>query len=159
VDETFGQLVTLLLILAAWGIKGVSEARKRRGAPPRRAPPPGGAPAPGEEDRARSPERPRRDLPPVPYPRPSQRVAPAPLDVPASMAADLTRGYVADHQTEVRSVRRRRRRREALARLSPGAVRASARTLTRAGVLWSEGLGPPRAVRGPHQPPVLRRYR
>ena len=154
-DDSIGQLLTLGVIFGAWIVKGVLEAKKRKDRAAQRPHP-----------KPRPPQDPaleldlRRQRAPVPSPMPPPMPAPRAHAAPHLGARhpgtlQVTHGTAAPdtHETVVRSARTRERRARTLRILAPDLRTGDARALTRAGVLWSEVLGPPRAYRGPHRPP------
>jgi hypothetical protein len=163
VDDALGQLVVLLLIGAAWLVKGIADAKRKRDlmvqrrpedpdvdASPRRQPSPP----------VRVPPMSPAPLSPVPWPPvptappptpPAARFPPALVLAPSSSTAPRPWRHG--------PARRRRLRHRALRALAGGGpVRDPAR-MVRAGILWREVLGPPRALRGPHRAPCWSRYR
>ena len=169
--ESVSQIVFFVLIVAGWVIKAIVEARqaKQRKTAPR--------PPPAEdvlrEDVPRPVHVPRP--PPTPPRAPARRpltssrgggdrlghlgvgLAGRTLDAPGgptlpgrllhSSAAAVAHGKQAQ----------RARRASVVGRLTGGQDIAPGRNLTRAGLLWSEILGPCRALRGPHRSPAASR--
>jgi len=169
--DALAQLVFFVLIVAGWVIKAVVEARqakRRREA----GPPPETEAVPEASDRVL---RPRPTPPPIPTSarrprstrlRDEERLghldpglaarhldptvgAAAPGRLLLSSAAAVAHGATA----------RKEQRRSVLARLTGGVEVTPGKELTRAGVLWSEILGPCRALRGPHRSPAATRTR
>lgn len=167
-DESFGQLVVLILIGIGWVIKGIAENRKRQQQKEQ-------ARRQQQEELARGPEmtEPEREvplpLPPIaPHPQtesasPRSRTSEIRAWRPSTTSS--ARPHLSEQATSYMprtitvSERRTDTRRAMLRRLSGGARPSSLRAATRAGILWSEVLGPPRAVRGHHVPPTFVRGR
>ncbi len=165
--DAIAQLVFFILIAAGWVLKAVVESRKAK--QNRRVPQPpkveggGGRDAPGRVSRPRPV--------PAPVPPPAPRRARRSLghlelnvDDRTHRGADgafvpgrLLRSSAAAvaHGKQALQVRRT----SVLARLTGGRDVAPGRDLTRAGVLWSEILGPCRALKGPHRSPAATRIR
>ena len=169
--ESVSQLVFFVLIVAGWVIKAIVEAKqaKQRKTAPR--PPP--AEEVLREDVPRTVHVPRPPL--MPPHAPARRpLAEAPvgadrlghlevglagrtLDAPGgptlpgrllhSSAAAIAHGKQAQLA----------RRTSIVGRLTGGQDIAPGRDLTRAGLLWSEILGPCRALKGPHRSPAAMR--
>ena len=162
--DAVAQIVFFVLIVAGWVIKAVVEARqaKRR----KEALPPVEEEVP---DRVLRP-RPRPDTTPrAPRRRPTRLGGEERLGHLGSAVADRHVAGVG-RTTPGRLLRssaaavahgrtaQRARRTSILARLTGGLDVAPGRELTRAGVLWSEVLGPCRAMRGPHRSPAATRH-
>ena len=172
--DAIGQLIFFVLIVAGWVIKAIVEAKRAREG--QGAPAPGTEQGPAEAAQSDGRVRPRRPVPPQ-APR-----APEPSPGPLGTAGRLGRletglagrtldASAADPGVPGRVLRssaaavahgeraRRARRAFVARRLSGGQVVEPGRDLARAGVLWSEILGPCRALRGPHQSPAATRNR
>lgn len=170
--DAIAQLVFFVLIVIGWVVKAIVEAKQakqRRSAPP---------PLPDEESLEESPAS--RDRTVRPRPRPT---SPVPPRRPHATLADRARlrhldVSVGEHNLDSTTghapgrllhssaaaiaqgvTSRRVQRTSVLKRLSGGADVAPGRDLTRAGVIWSEILGPCRAQKGPHRSPAATRRR
>jgi hypothetical protein len=155
-DSLF-QLIVFVLIGVAWVLKEVLEQRRAKRRPSRPKAPAGE----GEE---------RPDV--IVHPHPT-RLRPVPVSPPSATDAehDLSRLAVRELEGGRRvlpstraaaaqgAVVLKQRRESAYRRLSGGTDGPPGRDLTRAGVLWSEILGPCRALTGPHRPPHAHRRR
>jgi hypothetical protein len=171
--DAIGQLIFFVLIVAGWVIKAIVEAKRAKEGR--------GAPAPGTEQDPAEASRPEGGVRPRRRPQPEAVSPPAPSPGPLGTAARLGRlepglaGRMLDAAAGSPSVagrvltssaaavahgeRTRLARRASVARrLSGGQVVEPGRDLTRAGVLWSEILGPCRALRGPHRSPAATRH-
>jgi hypothetical protein len=177
VEDSLFQIVFIVLALIGWVIKSTVEEREKRKKQQQRTPvPPGQRPLPRAEPPPRPEHREGEAYHPLPNPEaPSPR--PAPVPTPVATPTGGARLKEVHPQLEVLKIERLQarkalpgrdktlvaeqaaKRRRLFARLGAGATTSSPRTLARAGVLWSEVLGPPRAVKGPHRPPHLDRHR
>ena len=147
-----GQLVFVLIALLAWILREAAERRAARQAGP--------TPEGERVDamlRARREEHPEAyvdmDAGPVPPPVPAAEPVPGAIGdlQPTFVPKDLgTMEAHPDMQTHRRAGRAPVRRRLGIA---PGGGRRAVRRA----VLWSELLGPPRALTGPHRAPIRRR--
>jgi outer membrane biosynthesis protein TonB len=173
--DNLSEIVVFALLFLGWIVRTVLENRKK---PPPRPVPPAERPAP--EARPAPPPVPRRrERAPRHEPDPeaveAERVEPAPKPTVApptvSGTVELVREFAPIPEVQGLAVgsleattaaiadESARHRRKMVRRLG-GPEGASPRDLARAGVLWSEVLGPPRATSGPHRPPSpLRRRR
>ena len=165
--EAFGQLIFFVLIVLGWVIKAVVEARQAK---QRRAEMPD-EPPPVPDDRG---VRPRSQAPtrePVPTPvhldpvrADTERLGHLEPSLAArrfdtSVASRTTYGNLQATAAAVAhgALSPRARHAAVRRRLTGGLDDAPGRDLARAGVLWSEILGPCRALRGPHRPPTAER--
>ncbi|MHC5011300.1 MAG: hypothetical protein ACYTG6_10165 [Planctomycetota bacterium] len=171
--ESIFQIVFVVVALLGWILSSAKEAQKRRQKLPPR--PPGQRPEPDGKEERRAPEAPRPAPPPPRSPpqraeprEPARPVPPAPPRPSPPVAAPPRRRAVPTHRHVAREAleapvqvtriqTRAAARRSVLQRLAGGG--GGGRDAVRRGVLWSEILGPPRALRGPHRSPVLDRYR
>ena len=158
--DALAQVVFFVLIVAGWVIKAVVESRKSK--QQRTSPPPPSGEENGEEGVPRPVHVPRTAPPPVPRPTRGPLSASlagrtlhdtggplAPGRLLESSAAAIAHGKQAG----------RARRASVVERLTGGQSILPGRELTRAGVLWSEILGPCRALTGPHRSPAATRRR
>lgn len=183
-DEIF-QLVFFLLIAAGWIIKAIADQKKRKEAQSRHSEPAETEgprpPVPHAPGHAQRPSRPPLPPPVPPVPTVPTRTSSAPpsadrwadrapvstwqdrhagtaRDAGGMMQSRMSRSRAADEPAQgAGSVRTSARRLRAIRRLTGGCDIAPGRELTRAGVLWTEILGPARAVSGPHRSPAARR--
>lgn len=165
--DAIAQLVFFVLIVIGWVIKAVVESRQakqRRSAPPAEP-----VEAPEHEDRGVRPPPPptRRTTPQRPgwtegperLGRLDESVRARSLDPSASHTAPGRLLHSSAAAVAHGRAARRAHRASVLSRLSGGQEIAPGADLTRAGVLWSEILGPCRAARGPHRSPTATRRR
>lgn len=166
--DAIAQLVFFVLIVIGWVVKAIVEAKQakqRRSAP---------TPEPIDETVEAPQDRVVRPRPhPTPPPRAPRRGRLADrarlrhLDVSVGgHDLDSTTGHAPGrllHSSAAAIAQgvtsRREQRTSVLKRLSGGADVAPGRDLTRAGVIWSEILGPCRAQKGPHRSPAATRRR
>jgi hypothetical protein len=170
--DNVAEIVLFALLFLGWIVRTVLENRKR---PVPRPVPPAKDRAPAAETRIpsetrvpagdRAPERPpaprpRRERAPEPRAEDAEaeeaaRVEPPPQPTVAEVQG-LQTGTLETATAAIADETGARRR--AIVRRLGGVDGATPRDLARAGVLWSEVLGPPRATAGPHRPPsILRR--
>jgi hypothetical protein len=171
-------LVIFGILFLAWIVKTVFEKQQKPGTRPhhpgRRIPPPD---VPPDEPPPRPEPPPRREREHVVVMSPEEaaeamdeetaaRAARArvaedalPLEAFASKPIDHAHGVGTLEEADAAAASRGDvRRRDVLRRLGGEGARTG-RDLARAGMLWSEVLGPPRALSGPHASPPVRRAR
>ncbi len=153
-DDLF-QLIFLALVLVGWLIRAAAERRQRRETARR----------PKDMEQAPPVERPTTPLP-VPFPP----EAPTATDTIAEHAEAVGFGGLQDldsaswagtsdrHETTA-AADLKASHVAALRRLAGGTTARPGPAMVRAGMLWSEVLGPCRAIRGPHRPPSAARRR
>lgn len=181
-----GQLVILAIVFLGWVVKEVLEARKRKAlrSPQPRRPDPARMPPPA---RRTEPEadviygtRPLPHLPgggpsatgagdggtPAPAPRGRRETGRLrPAGVSGEQASVLEGGRSIETLTQTASTTfttrttLSRRRTRALRLLRVAGTPGSLRDKTRVAIVWSELLGPCRALRGPHRAPTFERAR
>lgn len=187
-SNDIGQLVILAVVFIGWVVKEVFEAQKRkrmRSPQPQRQGPKPTKPAstPRTTREKQDVVFGTRPLPHLPggdkQTRPARTPAPAPAPTSGRSSQSIQRSphearvvrageaggravtvlaQTAD-TTFITASQALQRRRRAMNRLHVADIPGSLRDKTRVAILWSEVLGPCRALRGPHQAPTFQRRR